>query len=90
MTNLPTTLLDENQAIDIVTREGVATIEQRMAADYSRACLQAILRWQLQQGPIETLQVVACGRTAEMKSPMRRCAKSMPECATVAKSRRRH
>ena len=59
MTNLPTTLLDENQAIDIVTREGVANIEQRMTADYSRAFLEAILRWQLQQGLIETLQVIA-------------------------------
>ena len=89
MTNLPTTLLDENQAIDIVTREGVATIEQRMTADYSRACLQAILRWQLQQGLIETLQVVASadGGDEIADAALR---ESMPKCATVAKCRRRH
>jgi hypothetical protein len=58
MINLSTILPDKNQAIDIVSREGVANIEQRMTADYSRAWLEAVLRWQLQQGLIETLQVI--------------------------------
>lgn len=58
MTHLPATLLDdENQAIEIMSCE-VAKIERSMTADYSRAFLEGILRWQLQQGLVDMLQVI--------------------------------
>jgi hypothetical protein len=57
MTQLPATLLDEDQAINFVGQQ-VSVIEKRMTAEYSREWLEAMLRWQLQQGLIETLQVI--------------------------------
>ena len=58
MTHLPATLLDdENQAIEIMSRE-VAKIERSMTADYSRTWLEEMLCDHLRRGLIETLQVI--------------------------------